>query len=207
MFFNIFLERWSKSVINIAIVYHSAFGHTKKQAEAIAEGVRELEGTRTHLISVDDVDDHWLDLERADAIIFGTPTYMGSVSAKFKTFMDASSKIWFAQGWKDKIAAGFTNSSSQSGDKLNTLISLAIFAGQHNMIWVGTGMMPGNNSSTGSINDLNRLGSFMGAMAQSNFDEGPELTPPLSDLHTAFAFGKRVAEATKCWTLGKHAHS
>jgi NAD(P)H dehydrogenase (quinone) len=187
----------------VAIVYHSANGHTEKQAKAVAEGVQGCDGTRALLIPVAKVDDHWDDLEKAEAIIFGSPTYMGSASAEFKKFMDASSKVWYAQGWKDKIAAGFTNSSSQSGDKLNTLIQLFIFAGQHSMTWINAGMLPGNNNSKGSVEDLNRLGGFIGAMAQSNFDESSDVAPPATDLRTAAKFGARVAEATKRWTDGR----
>jgi len=194
-------------MVTVAIIYHSGNGHTARQAKAVAEGVQGFDGARAQLIPVESVDDHWSDLENAEAIIFGTPTYMGSASAEFKRFMDASSKIWYAQGWKDKIAAGFTNSASQSGDKLNTLIQLFIFAGQHSMTWVNTGMLPGNNNSKGSVEDLNRLGGFIGAMAQSNFDESSDVAPPASDLRTAAKFGERIAEATKRWTDGKKAAS
>jgi multimeric flavodoxin WrbA len=191
------------TMVTVAIVYHSGNGHTAKQAKAVAEGVQGFDGARAQLIPVESVDDHWGDLENAEAIIFGAPTYMGSASAEFKRFMDASSKIWYAQGWKDKIAAGFTNSASQSGDKLNTLIQLFIFAGQHSMTWINSGMLPGNNNSKGSIEDLNRLGGFIGAMAQSNFDEAADVAPPATDLRTAAKFGARVAEATKRWNDGR----
>lgn len=179
----------------IAIVYHSGYGHTKKQAEAVVEGILRIPNVQPMLFSVDQLtDDSWQALEEADAIIFGAPTYMGSVSAPFKSFMDASSKVWFSQNWKDKIAAGFTNSGSQNGDKLNSLIQMMIFAMQHGMIWVGLGLMPGNNSSHGSAEDLNRLGAFAGAMAQSNVDEGADTAPTKSDLATAAYLGQRVAE-------------
>lgn len=182
--------------MKIVIVYHSGYGHTAEQAKAVARGAQSVEGTDVKLISVSEGDVPWGELETADAIIFGSPTYMGSVSAAFKKFMDDSSKPWFEQKWKDKIAAGFTNSSSQSGDKLNTLQTLAVFAAQHSMIWVGLGLMPGNNNSKGSVDDLNRLGSFLGAMAQSNADQGPDAGPIQSDLKTAEYLGKRVALTT-----------
>ena len=102
-------------------------------------------------------------------------------------------------GWKDKLAAGFTNSSSQSGDKLNTLIQLSVFAAQHGMNWVSLGLLPGNNSSQGSPEDLNRIGSYLGAMAQSNADEGAEVTPPQADRATAEVLGARVAAAARRW--------
>ena len=141
----------------IAIVYHFGYGHTEKQAEAVRDGAADVENTKVDFISVDDVDDNWERLAAADAIIFGSPTHMGSVSAPFKEFMDKSSKVWAEQGWKDKIAAGFTNSASQSGDKLATLQQMAVLGAQHSMIWVGLGLLPGNNSSTGSVDDLNEL--------------------------------------------------
>lgn len=178
----------------IAVVYHSGYGHTKKQASAVFEGVCENKSVKAHLIAVEEIESHWETLERASAIIFGSPTYMGSVSAQFKTFMDATSKMWFEQKWKNKIAAGFTNSGSQNGDKLNTLVQMMIFAMQHGMVWVGLGLLPGNNSSHGSSNDINRLGNFSGATAQSNVDQSADIVPPESDLRTAKFLGTRVAE-------------
>jgi NAD(P)H dehydrogenase (quinone) len=184
---------------HIAIVYHSGYGHTEKQAEAVARGAASVAGASAQLVRVADAEAHWDDLARADAIVFGSPTYMGGVSAPFKTFMDASSKVWATQGWKDKLAAGFTNSSSQSGDKLATLQHLSVYAAQQGMIWVGLGLMPGNNSSQGSVEDINRLGSFLGAMAQANADQGPEFGPPPADLKTAELLGERVAKAAIRW--------
>jgi NAD(P)H dehydrogenase (quinone) len=185
----------------VAVVYHSGYGHTAKQAEAVAQGALTVDETNVALVKVEDADQYWDVLQKADAIIFGAPTYMGSASAAFKSFMDASSKVWAAQGWKDKIAAGFTNSASQSGDKLNTLQQMAIFAAQHAMVWVGLGLLPGNNSSSGKADDLNRLGSYLGAMAQSNADQGPEFGPSISDLRTAELLGRRVALSSKRWSV------
>ncbi len=181
----------------VAIVYHSGYGHTGAQAEAVARGAKKVADTEVTLLTTDEASNQWELLKASDAIIFGSPTYMGSASAQFKTFMDASSKAWYTRDWKDKVAAGFTTSASQSGDKLNTLIQLTVFAAQHGMIWVGQDLLPGNNSSTGSVNDLNRLGGFLGAMAQANSDQGPDVAPLQSDLLTAEHFGERVATITK----------
>lgn len=177
----------------VAVVYHSGYGHTAAVAKAVARGAAGVEGTQAQLISVADIDQHWDDLKSADAIIFGTPTYMGGVSAQFKAFMDASAKVWFVQGWKDKLAAGFTHSGSQNGDKFNTVTQLFTFAMQHGMMWTGLGLMPGNNTSKGSVSDLNRLGGFSGALTQSNNDQGAEAIPA-SDLKTAEHLGARVAK-------------
>jgi len=181
----------------VAVVYHSGYGHTEAQAKAVAKGAGKVAGVEVSLLTSEEAQQQWELLNAADAIIFGSPTYMGSASGQFKTFMDASSKSWFTQEWKDKVAAGFTTSASQSGDKLNTLIQLAVFAAQHGMIWVGNDLLPGNNNSKGSVNDLNRLGSFLGAMAQANSDQGADVAPIESDLLTAEHLGERVATITK----------
>jgi len=180
----------------VAIVYHSGYGHTKKQAEAVHAGV--IAGNaNADLIAIDAEgninESAWATLHAADAIIFGSPTYMGSVSWQFKKFADASSKPWFSQTWKDKIAAGFTNSATMNGDKLSTLHYLFTLGMQHGMIWVGTGMLPAN-SKAAQRNDINHLGSSAGAMAQSPSDSSPEEGPLPGDLETAKLFGKRVAE-------------
>ena len=184
---------------HIAIAYHSGFGHTGRQAEAVARGVESVEGATVELLPVDEPDDVlWDRLTAADAIIFGAPTYMGSPSAVFKAFAEAAvGPVWANDlSWRDKIAAGFTNSKAMSGDKLNSLVDLAVFAAQHGMIWVGLDIYPGWAESTASIEDLNRLGSWMGAMAQSDADLSAEKAPPETDLRTAAALGARVARIT-----------
>ncbi len=183
----------------IAIVYHSAYGHTAKQAEAVARGVTAGGGDVTVLTVEELVDSEapgWAVLDAADAIIFGSPTYMGGASAPFAAFKDATSKRWMSRAWVDKIAAGFTNSASMSGDKVNTLMGFVVTAMQLGMIWVGNDLMPGNNTSGGSVDDLNRLGVSLGAAAQSNADVGPDVAPPEADLRTAEHFGKRIATVT-----------
>jgi len=189
--------------VQIAIAYHSGYGHTARQAEAVAAGVREVEGADVDLLAVDELTDAlWSSLDAADAIIFGAPTYLGSPSAHFKLFAEGTSPIFPRLGWKDKIAAGFTNSSCMSGDKLNSLIDFVILAAQHGMIWVGLAGHGGWNNSEGSIEDLNRMGSWIGAMAQSNADTGPDVSPPTTDLRTAAELGRRVAHITQTFRLG-----
>ncbi len=184
---------------SLVVLYHSGYGHTEAIAQSVVKGAAAVEGVTVTAVKADDENKDWDVLNAADAIIFGSPTYMGSVSAQFKGFMDESSKVWFTQGWKDKLAAGFTVSASYSGDKLNTLIQMAVFAGQHGMNWISTGMMPGNNTSEASPEDLNRIGSYLGMMAQANADQGADVTPPSSDHRTAEAFGARVAESALRW--------
>ncbi|MGW2693860.1 flavodoxin family protein [Streptomyces sp. NPDC001296] len=188
----------------VAIAYHSGHGHTAVLAEAVREGAAEA-GAQVHLIKVDEItDEQWVTLDGSDAIVFGSPTYMGTATAAFHGFAEASSKRWFTQEWKDKLAAGFTNSGSKSGDKLHTLQFFQILAAQHGMNWISLGLHPGWNSSTGSEHDLNRLGVFLGAAAQTNVDEGPEAVHK-ADVETARHLGRRVAEAARLFALGRAA--
>lgn len=189
---------------SVCVVYHSGYGHTLKQAEAVASGVALVDGVNCSFISVEALHDveasEWGALDSAAAIIMGCPTYMGAASADFKKFMELSSQRWMEQRWADKLAAGFTNSGSQNGDKQNTLVELVTFAAQHGMLWVNLNQLPGNNNSGGSVDDMNRLGASLGAMAQSNVDEGPDVAPIKSDIDTARAFGERVARCSLHWS-------
>ncbi len=190
-------------MLYIAIIYHSGFGHTAKVAEAVAEGAVQA-GAQVMLINVEALDEAgWGVLDAADAIIFGSPTYMGGVSAPFKAFIDGASKRWFAQSWKNKIAAGFTNSGSYSGDNLSTLFQLAVNAMQHSMIWVGTGIMAATARGTEGPDSsrINRVGSFMGLATQSN-NEPTDIAPPIGDLQTARLFGARIAQITRQFVQG-----
>jgi NAD(P)H dehydrogenase (quinone) len=191
--------------LRIAIVFHSEQGHTRRMAEAVKAGVEQVERAEALLLSVEQAQTRWQDLARADAIIFGAPTYTGGPSAAFKSFQEASSRAVMIRGmgWKDKLAAGFTNSGSRSGDKLATLIQLALFAAQHGMHWINLGLPPGNHSSAGSEDDINRLGFWLGAGAQSDVDRDAAAAPPASDLATARHLGRRVAEVTLQFIRGR----
>jgi len=174
----------------ISVVYYSGNGHTVKQAEAIARGAG------ADLIAIDAngeiSESQWADLDAADAIIFGSPTYMGTVSWQFKRFADASSKAWFSQKWKDKIFGGFTNSASMNGDKHSTIHYFITLAMQHGGIWIGTGLMP-SNTKAANRDDVNYVGSFAGAMMQTPSDASADEVNP-GDLETARLYGERIAK-------------
>jgi multimeric flavodoxin WrbA len=164
------------------VVYHSGYGHTQRVAQFVAEGAKAT------IVAIDAdgniTDAEWEALNAADAIIFGSPTYMGTVSWQFKKFADATSKQWFGSAWKDKVAGGFTISASPSGDKLSTIQYFITLAMQQGMVWVGQPAM-----NDGSIN---RLGSNSGVMAQVG-PTSPAADIPQGDLDTAKAYGERVA--------------
>ena len=191
----------------IVVVYHSGYGHTAVQADAVRRCASDVAGAEVALIPVDEREQKWDVIDAADAIIFGSPTYFGSASAHFKAFLDETSSRWLEGRWANKLAAGFTTSAGMSGDKLATLQQINHFAMQHGMVWVGLGLPPGNNTSTGSPEDLNRLGGFLGAMSQADADAPPEVAPAGSDIRTAEYLGRRVAEAAERWLAGRNAET
>lgn len=174
----------------VVVVFHSGYGHTTKQAHAVAEGA---EASLVQIDAEGNISDaDWAKLDGADAIVFGSPTYMGMASWQFKKFADASSKPWFGQKWKNKIFGGFTNSATMNGDKHSTLHYFFTLAMQHSGVWVGTGLMP-SNAKSAKREDVNYVGSFAGAMMQTPSDVGIEEVVS-GDLETARLYGARIAE-------------
>jgi len=175
---------------NIAVIFHSGYGHTQRVAQTVAEGAG------AELIAIDAEgnlpEGAWETLAAADAIIFGTPTYMGGASWQFKKFADASSKVWFTRGWQDKVFGGFTNSASLNGDKQVTLQYLHTLASQHGGIWASLGLPPANTKAA-TRNDVNNLGGSIGLLVQSPSDASAAEIPQ-GDLDTARIYGKRVAD-------------
>lgn len=192
----------------VAIAYHSGYGHTEVLAQKVAEGVRDA-GQTAVLLKIDNAAQDFAPLieqiTAADAVVFGAPTYMGDVSGVFKVFADATASVFFTGAWKDKLAAGFTNSHSFAGDKGHTLESLTILAAQHGMNWVNLGLAPPNVTAAERGPDtLNRVGSFLGVAAQSD-NASTEVTPPAGDRETARLLGERVAKAAVRWAVGASA--
>jgi len=174
----------------VVVVYHSGYGHTQRVAQHVADGAA------AELLPIDAEgnlpEGGWDKLAAADAIVFGTPTYMGGPSWQFKKFADASSKAWYSRSWQDKVFGAFTNSASMNGDKGATLISLQTLASQHGGIWVSLGMLP-SNSKGATRNDINNLGGSVGLLVQSPSDASVDEVPQ-GDLDTAKRYGQRVAD-------------
>jgi NAD(P)H dehydrogenase (quinone) len=179
----------------ISIIYHSGSGHAAEMSHAVALGARSVADVTVVEHRIDEKDftgGRWLNekileqLDQSDAIIFGSPTYMGSVSAQLKSFMDATSPRYLQRKWVDKIGAAFTVSGLPSGDKLNMLMTCATFAMQHGMIWVGVAESP----VTGEGH--NRFGFFFGAGGYALFEPTDE-APPAEDKRTGEMLGVRVA--------------
>lgn len=188
----------------VSIVFFSGSGHTAKLAEAVASGVCAIPDTNVQLLPIQGEDIHagrfkndslLAQIDASDAVIFGSPTYMGGPAAQFKAFADATSERWSRAAWKDKIAAGFTVSAGPSGDKLSTLEYFMTVAMQHGMIWVGLAELPFNDRG------INRLSSYSGVMGQA-FTEPPDVAPNEADKLTAELLGRRVATVAARWRRG-----
>lgn len=192
----------------VTVAFHSDCGHIAKLAERIAAGASEITGVGSLVRSIGELtDDLWDDLARSDAIIFGSPTYMAGPSAVFKRFAEASLPIWASRGWTGKLAAAFTHSQAMSGDKLNTLQYFSLLAAQHGMVWVNLDLLPGWCREQASIDDLNRLGGWLGVMSQSNGDGPLETNPRTSDLETGRHLGRQVGEIAVALASGRAARA
>lgn len=181
----------------LALVFHSAHGHTGFIAQHVAEGARSVADTRVAVLDATAVAQSPQDLLAYDGFIFGSPTYLGGVSAQFKGFMDATGRLWREQRLKGRIAAGFTVSSLPAGDKQTTLISLFTFSMQHGMVWVGNPIIPEQHSGVPCEHAANRLGSWTGLMAQAGHAAPAESFAP-GDVKTAHMFGRHVATSLHC---------
>ena len=185
-----------ESMTYIAIPYFTGSGHTKKLAELVVEGIQSVSNVEVEFMDVEDLKNvPWENLHKADAIIFASPTYMGSVAGPFKSFMDETGNFWIEQKWADKIAAGITVGTSASGDKLNSLVQMSVFAAQHGMIWVGQNHVGSKHTNDGQ--KINEAGAWLGLVAQSDKDKSKLIVD--HDIQTARNFGERVAKATVRW--------
>ena len=180
----------------IAVIYHTVTGTTGQLANAISDGVNsidDVEAIEFEILGSDIVEGRFINEQAleivtdADGVVFGSPTLMGCVSSQFKAFADASSDLWVDMKWAGKVAAGFTIGSNLSGDQLNTIQYLQIFASQHGMLWTSIDI-PGGYDSQGR----NRLGAQGGLIAHTT-DSRVDST----DQETAHYLGARVARFAK----------
>ncbi|OED42416.1 flavodoxin [Chromatiales bacterium (ex Bugula neritina AB1)] len=178
--------------MRVAVIYHSETGTTAQLAQQVVQGAESVTGASALLLEIKGADIHHGKFSNAallgsvtaaDAIIFGSPTYMGSVSAEFKSFADATSDIWSRQAWSGRVCSGFTMGANPSGDQLSAIQYMNILSNQHGMLWTGVDI-PGGSDPQGR----NRLGAQNGLIANTYTNK----VDPL-DLATANYLGARVA--------------
>ncbi|HET8869633.1 MAG TPA: flavodoxin family protein [Aquabacterium sp.] len=176
----------------LAVIYHSAHGHTEHIAHQIVEGARAVANIDVSALRAEDLARTPDVLTTYDGFILGSPTYLGGVSGIFKSFMDATGRLWRNQALKGKVAAGFTVSSLPAGDKQSTLMSMFVFSMQHGMLWVGNPFLPEQHQGVPYDEAVNRLGSWSGLMAQAGHGSPADAFAP-GDTKTARLFGHHIA--------------
>lgn len=181
-------------VRRLALVYHSAHGHTEHIAQHIVHGAAEVGDTDVQLLQAAHVAVTPDALLAFDGLVLGSPTYLGGVSGTFKSFMDSTGRLWRDQRLKGRLAAGFTVSSLPAGDKQSTLLSMFVFAMQHGMVWVGNPVIPEQHLGVPYDDAANRLGSWSGLMAQAGHGSAADSFVP-GDIRSARIFGTNVAKA------------
>lgn len=179
----------------IAVVYFSETETTHNLAMAVIRGcasVADVEVSKHRILGAEIDQGRFRNssclelIDASDAVVFGSPTYMGGPAAQFKAFADATSDHWDTQRWSGKVASGFTVGANPNGDQLATLQYFSILAAQHGMLWIGLDI-PGGFDDKGR----NGLGSQLGMASHCLTPE-----PDAGDIDTAEYLGFRVAKMT-----------
>lgn len=159
----------------VLLLFDSRGGLTEHLAEAIAEGVRAVDGVEVSYRRIDEA--HQRELISCDALIVGSPNWSG-MTGKLKEWFDYSGDLWESGELAGKPAAAFTAGWSRSGGIEATLLQLIHLLLSHGMLIVG---LPWNETMRAS-------GSYYGATAHGTVTD--------DDRAQARALGRRVAELT-----------
>ena len=199
--------------MKIAIIFHSLYTHVYQLATAIEIGAKEVPGAEVSLLQVKEtLPDEVLikmgaldakkafahvpiattaDLANADAIIFGTPTRFGNMSAQMRTFLDSTGKLWAEGALIDKVGSVFTSTGSQHGGHETTIQSFHTTLLHHGMIIVG---VPYSCPGLTNMTEITG-GSPYGAGTLAGTDGSRQ--PSKNELDIAKFQGKHVAEITR----------
>jgi multimeric flavodoxin WrbA len=178
----------------ISIIYESDSVHISEGAKSVARGAESIGLTRVLLIPLEGAELCWQDIDESQAIVFGCSTRMGSASASFKDFMEATAERLSGHKWRDKIAAGFTVDDKQNYGCKTTVVQLCSFSTEHSMIWAGS-----------SIFIINERGNKRDENANQSSRPPDEITAPADGIsfYGEFvgtdALGKRVAQIAQRW--------
>ena len=145
--------------MKVLIVYYSTYGHVHRMAEAVAEGVREIEGAEAVMRRVPETLPEEVlekmgavesqqamahvpvcsveELVSADAVIFGTPTRFGNMCGQMRQFLDATGQLWAQGALVGKVGSVFTSSATQHGGQESTILSFHITLLHQGFVIVG----------------------------------------------------------------------
>lgn len=191
------------------ILYYSMYGHIHRMAEAVAEGVREVQGSEAVLKRVPETLSPEViqmmgateiqkglehipvctvkELPDYDAIIFGTPTRFGNMCGQMRQFLDATGQLWLKGALIGKPASVFTSSATQHGGQESTILSFHITLIHQGMVVVGlpysfAGQMNNDEITGGSPYGASTIAGTKG-----------ERTPIQNELDAARFQGRHVA--------------
>jgi NAD(P)H dehydrogenase (quinone) len=196
--------------MKVLVVYYSTYGHVHKMAEAVAEGVKELDGAEVEIrrvpetlpqevlekmgavdaqksfshVPVCTVDE----LATADAIIFGTPTRFGNMCGQMRQFLDATGQLWADGSLVGKVGSVFTSTATQHGGQESTILTFHVTLLHHGFVVVG---LPYAFQGQMRIDEITG-GSPYGASTIAGGD-GSRM-PSENELEAARFQGKHVAE-------------
>lgn len=120
--------------VQVLVVYYSLKGNTECFAQDVAEGAKQVANTKVTIKKVEDVTKE--DLEAADAIALGCPTYFASIPGKMKIIIDDWNWKWKVD-FTDKVGGAFSTGSGQVGGKEFVIVSLLMFMLNNRMIVAG----------------------------------------------------------------------
>ncbi len=199
--------------MKINIIFHSLYGHVYRLAEAIAEGAREIKGSEVKVLQVPETLPEEIlakmgaveakksfasipiaqmqDLEEADALLFGTPTRFGMMSAQMRAFLDQTGSLWATGALIGKVGSVFASTASQHGGQETTLLSFMVTLFHHGMIVVG---VPYSEARLLTMKEVSG-GTPYGASTIADHDGSRQ--PTENELAIARFQGKHVAEITR----------
>ena len=145
--------------MKVLVLFYSTYGHTYRMAEAVAEGARSVKGAEVDVCRVPETLSEDIlarmnaveaqkafahiptakidDLERYDAIIFGTPTRYGNMAGQMRQFLDASGPLWARDVLVGKVGSAFTSTGTQHCGQETTIISFIVNLLHFGMVVVG----------------------------------------------------------------------
>ncbi|CAG0980727.1 NAD(P)H dehydrogenase (quinone) [Burkholderiales bacterium] len=193
----------------VLVLYYSMYGHIEAMAQAVAEGVREVEGADAVIKRVPETIPEGQaraigvkldqpapiatveELADYDAIIFGTPTRFGNMTAQMRNFLDQTGGLWTKGGLIGKVGSVFTSSATQHGGQESTILSFHTTLLHHGMVIVGVPYSCADQMRTDEITG----GSPYGASTITGGD-GKRM-PSANELGIARFQGRHVAEIAK----------
>ena len=199
--------------MKILVLFYSTYGHVWRMAEAVAEGVREVAGAEVVLKRVPETLPQEVlekmgaveaqkafahipvaqpnELAEYDAIIFGTPTRFGNMTAQMRAFLDATGGLWAKGALVGKVGSVFVSSATQHGGQESTILSFHTTLLHHGMVLVGLPYVFQDQTRTDEITGGSPYGASTIVGSQG------ERMPSENELAGARFQGKYVAEITE----------